>query len=73
MEKQLQLVKKMGWVKKLGEDVVNWWQDRYCMIIQEPRGILMFKGNPFDVNNSKIIEPQAFIDFVDVEGPLEFH
>jgi hypothetical protein len=24
LEEQLQLVKKMGWLKKLGNDVVNW-------------------------------------------------
>jgi hypothetical protein len=40
------------------------------MIIKEPRGFLVFKGNPFDLENGKLKEPTAFIDFVDVEDVI---
>jgi len=66
-DEQLERVLKSGWLSKRGEDLAKIWKTRYCVLINNPKGLVYFKKNiyekDYDFGNLKA---RGFIDFADV-------
>eukprot|EP01114_Cavostelium_apophysatum_P018957 TRINITY_DN5975_c0_g1_i1.p1 TRINITY_DN5975_c0_g1~~TRINITY_DN5975_c0_g1_i1.p1 ORF type:complete len:496 (-),score=113.76 TRINITY_DN5975_c0_g1_i1:82-1569(-) len=69
-EEQLKRVVKSGWLSKRGEDLAKIWKTRFCVIINQPKGLVYFKKDiygekDYDFGNLKA---RGFIDFSEVSS-----
>eukprot|EP01118_Nematostelium_gracile_P001752 TRINITY_DN1182_c0_g1_i3.p1 TRINITY_DN1182_c0_g1~~TRINITY_DN1182_c0_g1_i3.p1 ORF type:complete len:373 (+),score=95.44 TRINITY_DN1182_c0_g1_i3:732-1850(+) len=46
-EKKKRVVKE-GWLYKRGEDLAKIWKSRYCLLLENPKGLIYFKKNIFE-------------------------
>jgi hypothetical protein len=63
-------VLRQAWLLKRGEDLAKIWKKRYCVVINEPWGLVYFKRNPFEdgaiLDKSKQLKARGYIDFNEV-------
>jgi len=71
-EEKLQHVIKQGWMYKRGEDLAKIWKLRYCLLIDKPKGLVYFKRNIFEqedtIKDPRPIKARGFVDFADLTG-----
>jgi len=66
-EEQQALVVKEGWLLKRGEDIAKIWKERFCLLISEPKGLVYFKKNIWELPLGQPPKPRGFVDFRDLE------
>jgi len=67
-EDKLKHVVKQGWLHKRGEDLAKLWKLRFCVLIDDPKGLVYFKRNIFEDTSGKHAKPRGFVEFAELVG-----
>jgi len=73
-EEQLEHVLKQDWLEKRGEDLIKKWKRRYFLLIDEPYGLVYFKKDPFqdeETISGKQMKARGFIRLSEVIGVVD--